>query len=302
MMQVHFGEELLRAEWDRSIVCLGTFDGVHLGHQAVISAAVEKSRERGLPCVLVTFDRHPAAILAPKRCPHAIAPLSANVRMFEALGVSVSLILPFTKDLSETSASRFLELLVDEVKASALVVGHDFAFGKGREGTTDWLKERIETEVIPPFEIDGRRVSSSLIREAIATGDMASATRWLGRPFEIEGVVVGGQRLGRQLGYPTINLGRSYDGVLPSDGIYAGQALTSRGPFKAAISIGMRPTVDGQHRTVEAFLLDYPGDEIYGYSVRLEVHQRLRDELRFDSLEALKHQIALDVAAVANLR
>ena len=302
-MQVHFGEELLRAEWAQAVACLGTFDGVHRGHQAVISTAVGEARGRGLPLVLVTFDRHPAAILAPDRCPKALAPLSTNLRIFESLGVSVALILPFTKELSETTATDFLEgVLIREAKASMLVVGHDFAFGKGREGTTEWLRERIETLVVPPFEVDGQRVSSSAIRKAIVEGDMESAGRWLGRPFEIDGVVVGGQRLGRQLGYPTINLARAYDGALPNDGIYAGLAHTSLGAYKAAISIGMRPTVDGTHRTVEAFLLDYPGTEIYGHSVRLEVRHRLRDELRFDSLDELKRQIARDVDAVANLR
>jgi riboflavin kinase / FMN adenylyltransferase len=179
-------------------------------------------------------------------------------------------------------------------------VGHDFAFGKGREGTTEWLKPRIETEVVPPFEVDGHRVSSSLIRQAVADGNLVSASKWLGRNFSITGAVVSGQKLGRQLGYPTINIARSYDGVLPKDGIYAGLAHTARGDFRAAISIGMRPTVEGDQRTLEAYLLDYPGQEIYGTSVDLEFHRRLRGEEKFDSLEALKHQIALDVSAVAN--
>jgi riboflavin kinase/FMN adenylyltransferase len=300
-MQVHFGEELLRAEWTSSVGCLGTFDGVHMGHRQVISTAVSRAKARGLPCVLVTFDRHPAAILAPDRCPPSIAPLSSNLKAFEELGVSVALILPFTKQLSETHADDFLQnVLIGEAKTDLLVVGHDFAFGKDREGNPAWLQSRIETEVIQPFEIDGSRVSSSLIRKAIAEGDMEPATRWLGRPFAINGFVVSGQRLGRELGYPTINLARSYDGVLPADGIYAGFAQTNQGRFKAAISLGMRPTVDGSHRTVEAFLLDYPGTEIYGSSVELEFHRRLRGEEKFDSLEALKIQIAKDVDLVAN--
>lgn len=300
-MQVHFGEELLRAEWPSAVGCLGTFDGVHLGHRQVISTAVTRSRERGLPCVLITFDRHPAAILAPERCPKAIAPLSANLKEFEALGVGIALILPFTKALSETNAQTFLEeVFVGEAKTELLVVGHDFAFGKGREGTTDWLQPRIETEIVPPFEIDGHRVSSSLIRQAVQDGDVVSAGKWLGRPFELRGIVVAGQKLGRQLGFPTINVGRSYDGLVPRDGIYAGVAQTELGEFKAAISIGMRPTVDGDHRTIEAYLLDFPATEIYGSSVDIQFLQRLRDEEKFDSLDALKDQMARDVAAVAN--
>lgn len=300
-MQVHFGEELIRAEWTKAVACLGTFDGVHRGHRQVIGTAVQRAKEQGLPCVLVTFDRHPAATLAPERCPKAIAPLASNIKAFESLGVSIALILPFTRQLSETSAQSFLDnVLIGEVKAEKLVVGHDFAFGKGREGTTDWLQEKIETEVIPPFELDGHRVSSSEIRRAIEGGQIEHATKLLGNPFHLLGVVVSGEKLGRQLGFPTINLARSYDGVLPKDGIYSGLAETNQGSFKAAISIGMRPTVDGSHRTVEAYLLDYPGAEIYGSSVDLEFHRRLRGEEKFDSLDALKEQMAQDVAMVAN--
>lgn len=300
-MQVHFGEELLRAEWTDAVGCLGTFDGVHLGHQQVISTAVSQAREKGLPCVLITFDRHPAAVLAPEKCPKAIAPLSSNLKAFESLGVSVALILPFTRPLSETTAQVFLDqVFVNEAKTRHLVVGHDFAFGKGREGTTEWLRSRIDTEVVPPFEIDGHRVSSSAIRRSIEAGDVKSAEKWLGRPYSLNGIVVTGQRLGRQLGFPTINLARSYDGVVPHDGIYSGFARTSVGGFEAAISIGMRPTVDGIHRTIEAYLLNYPGTEIYGSSVDLEFYRRLRDEEKFDSLDDLRTQMARDVEAVAN--
>jgi riboflavin kinase/FMN adenylyltransferase len=300
-MQVHFGEELIKAEWSRSVGCLGTFDGVHLGHREVISTAVDRARERGLPCILVTFDRHPAAVLAPERCPKQIAPLSANVKAFEALGVSLALILPFTKELSQTTAQQFLEeVLIKEIKTEKLVVGHDFAFGRGREGTTDWLRDRIETEVIPPFEINGHRVSSSEIRRSVESGDVVHAQKLLGRPFAVQGVVVSGNRMGRVLGYPTINLARSYDGVLPNDGIYSGLAHTNAGKFRAAISIGVRPTVGGGDRTLEAYMLDFPKLEIYGSSVDLEFHRRLRNEEKFDSLEALKDQMARDVAIVAN--
>ncbi len=300
-MQVHFGEELIRAEWTQAVACLGTFDGVHSGHRQVIGTAVQRAKERGLPCILVTFDRHPAATLAPERCPKSIAPLAANIKAFESLGVSVAVILPFSRSLSETPAQVFLDqVLIGETKAELLVVGHDFAFGKGREGTTEWLKSRIETEVIPPFELDGHRVSSSEIRRAIGSGDVEHANKLLGKPFCLMGVVVSGQRLGRQLGFPTINLARSYDGVLPKDGIYGGTAETNQGTYRAAISIGMRPTVDGDARTVEAYLLDYPGVEIYGSSVDLHFLQRLRDEERFDSLDALKVQMAQDVVQVAN--
>jgi riboflavin kinase / FMN adenylyltransferase len=295
-MQVHFGVELLRAEWPSAVVCIGTFDGVHLGHRAVISAAVDQAREQELPAILLTFDRHPAAVLAPDRCPKPISPLSANLATFEELGVALAVVLRFGPKLSQTSAGDFLQqVLLDKLRASCVVVGHDFAMGRGREGTTTWLAERISTTVLPPYEIEGARVSSSAIRAAVAEGRVAEAARLLGRPFEIQGVVVPGQRLGRQLGYPTANLARSFDGVLPADGVYAGRARTPMGDYEAAIGIGVRPTVGGGPRTIEAYLIDYPGDSLYGRPVALEIHHRIREEQHFDSLEALKERMALDV-------
>ncbi|MBX3119892.1 MAG: bifunctional riboflavin kinase/FAD synthetase [Fimbriimonadaceae bacterium] len=297
-MQVHFGVDQLQAEWPKALVCVGTFDGVHLGHQAVIRQSVSHAREAQEPAILVTFDRHPAAVLAPERCPPAIASIPANLRMFESLSVAVTVMLPFTYDLSQTSAEDFYQtILVNKLRASAIVVGHDFAFGHGRLGTAEWLKERIETTIVPPFELDGLRVSSSAIRAAILDGRVEHARRWLGRPFELFGVVVPGQRLGRTIGYPTANLARSFNQAVPRDGVYACEAQTDFGVFRAAVGIGVRPTIesDGQ-RTIEAYLLDFPGTSLYGTSMSLRFLKRLRNEERFDSVEALKVQMESDVA------
>jgi len=295
-MQVHFGVGLLRAEWRKAIACVGTFDGVHMGHQAVISEAVAQARRDELPCVLVTFDRHPAAILAPSRCPKTVAGLQENLQVFERLGASATVVLPFDAELSRMSAERFLrEILIGAIKASSIVVGHDFAMGNGREGTADWLAARVPTSVVPPFEIDGVRVSSSAIRKAVSEGRMPDAARLLGRPFALSGVVVGGQKLGRQLGFPTANIARSFDQVMPADGIYAGWLSVSQGRYKAAVSIGVRPAVGGSDRSVEAYLLDYPGDSLYGMSVKLELVLRLREERNFPTLEELVCQIERDV-------
>lgn len=301
-MQVHFGTELLHPEWTASVGCIGTFDGVHLGHQMVIRTAVAQAREKELPSVLVTFDRHPAAILAPEKCPAAIASVAANLRAFEKLGVAISLVLPFTNELSQTSAFDFTaHVLEEKLRTESLVVGHDFAFGRGREGTPQWLEGRMPTTVIPPFELEGHRVSSSAIRQAVAEGRPEDAAVWLGRPFSAEGVVVPGQRLGRTLGYPTINLGRSFNQVTPGHGVYAGIAHTDRGVFRAAIGIGVRPTVGGGPRTIEAYLLDYSGESLYGTTVNLDLVKKLRAEEDFPSLEALKRQMASDVEAVRSV-
>ena len=298
-MLIHFGDGHLRAEWNDAVACVGVFDGVHLGHQALIRSAAGLASATERPCVLATFDRHPAAVLHPDRCPPSIASLQSNLRQFEELGVAVSVVLPFDRALSETSADAFLTgFLVDKLRAAAIVIGKDFAFGRGREGTPAWLGGRIETHVIPPFEVDGRRVSSSAIREAIKAGDVETASRLLGRPFEISGVVVTGARLGRELGFPTINLARSFEQVVVADGIYGGYADTPKGTFRAAISIGARPTVD-EHRTIEAHLIDYPGDSLYGCAVRLFVATWVRPIAQFDNLAQLKRQIASDVKHVS---
>ncbi len=300
-MQLHFGTELLRAEWKAAVACVGTFDGVHLGHQALIRTAVCKAQERELPAILVTFDRHPAAILAPDRCPKAIASVEENLAQFAKLGVAVAVVLPFDAALSQMPAEQFLDqVLFGAVRAEELVVGHDFAMGHGREGTTEWLQSRIPTEVIPPFEINEIRVSSSVIRTAVSEGDLGRANQLLGRHFTLGGVVVAGQKLGRQLGFPTANVARSFDQVMPLDGVYVAEVETLNGRFRSAVSIGVRPAVGGGDRTVEAYLIDYPGESLYGQHVRVGLVARLREERNFSGLDALVQQIQWDVDQARN--
>jgi riboflavin kinase/FMN adenylyltransferase len=298
-MQIFYGIEGLGAEWDGAVVCAGTFDGVHLGHCEVLGRAVAKARTMGLPCVLVTFDRNPAAILAPDKLRPSISSVSANLTRIGQRGVDIAVVLPFDLELAHTSAEDFFNrYLIQKLKAKAVVIGHDFTFGKDRVGTPEWLSERIETEVVQPFLVDGKRVGSSHIRQLVETGDVEEASKLLGRDFEIEGVVVSGQKLGRTLGYPTINLARSFWQVTPLDGVYGGACRLSSGTYKAAVSVGVRPTVDDL-KTIEAYLLDYAGPDLYGQSVTLALRSRLRDPMKFDNLEDLKNQIASDVAKVS---
>ena len=300
-MIVSFGLGALRAEWPRAVACVGTFDGVHLGHQAVVQEAARQAREAELPLVLATFDRHPAAVLAPERCPKAIAPLEENLREFAKLGVGVTVVLPFDGSTAALPADEFLQSVLREaLHADRLVVGHDFAMGRGREGTAEWLAARIPTTVVLPFERDGVRVSSSAIRRAVAEGDMAMAAALLGRPFTLGGVVVGGQRLGRTLGYPTANLARTTDGVLPADGVYAAWFDAPHGRFPAALAIGTRPAAGGGPRSIEAYLMDYDGASLYGAACRVEIVARLRAEWDFPSLDALVAQMGRDVEEARN--
>lgn len=295
-MLIHFGLESLRIEWSRSVVCIGTFDGIHLGHQALIRESVRESQKREAPSVIVSFDRHPLSVLAPHKAPLVIATLSQNVRRIRSMGISAMLVLPFTTELADTSADDFFDqVLIERLRAEHIVIGEDFCFGKNREGCAQWLERRISVSRVDPVQHQGVRISSTTIRTLLTEGGVERAITYLGRPYELEGVVVTGQKLGRTLGYPTVNLARMEATTLPADGIYAGLAHTPVGGFRAAISIGKRPAVGGQERSVEAYLIDYPGESLYGCPIGLEFWTRLRDELNFDSLDELKAQIGKDV-------
>lgn len=298
-MLLHFGTDTIQPEWDQSVVSIGTFDGVHLGHQDLLRRTVLSAREREWPSIVVTFDRNPTAIVNPEKTPFSIASLNDNCRMIGSLGISLAVILEFNATISRMSAQEFFDkIVIGKLRAAKIVVGHDFAFGNARVGTPEWLSQRIETEIVEPFLVDGERVSSSVIRSKVQAGDVEGVAVLRGAPFEIPGVVVKGQQLGRTIGFPTVNIARSTNQITPKDGIYAGWAKCAGGEFKAAISIGMRPTVAGQNRTIEAFLLDYPGDNLYGQAMTLGLVKRLRDEQKFDSLDALVEQMQHDVALV----
>ncbi len=301
-MIVHFGIDNLAAEWNSATLCVGTFDGVHRGHRAVVSEAVALARQHSEPCVIVTFDRHPAAILRPDHCPPALGTLEQNVIALRATGASSCVIMPFDHELSQWSAERFFdEVMVGALRASRVVVGHDFAFGNERVGTPEWLKSRLETNVVAPFQVAGQRVSSSLIREHVLAGRVEEAAGLLGRPFALAGVVVRGHQLGRTLGYPTVNLARTMRTAVPADGVYACRVRVESRWYDAAASIGMRPAVQGTSRTIEAYLLDYPGDTIYGAPIEMSFLRKIREERNFDSLEALIDQMSRDVDLIRQL-
>ena len=301
-MLTHFDRARLAFEWPSSVVCIGTFDGIHRGHQEVIRTAVQLAKDAEIPAVAVTFDRHPSAILAPELRPPYIASMESDLAEFARLGVASTVVLPFDLGLSRMSASEFLDdILVGQLAASQVVVGHDFALGHGREGTAEWLADRIPTTRVEPFQIDGERVSSRRIREFIREGNVSSANRWLGHPFQVAGVVSHGQKLGRTLGFPTVNIARSFDQAMLADGVYAAQATTRCGRFNAALAVGMRPAVGGQSRTIEAYLLDYPGDSLYGSVVRCDVLEFLRPEQNFASLDDLITQMGADVEQVRQI-
>lgn len=301
-MQTFFGLSRFKPDWRLCVVCIGTFDGVHLGHRHLLTKAVEEGRSRELPLVLCTFDRHPLATLKPGLEPPAIQGIGENLREFEGLGIPLCVVLPFDRELADTSAEDFLSrVLIETFRSEVVVLGHDFAFGRGRQGTAEWLADRIETVVVEPFFVEGDRVSSTLIREAIATGRVERAARLLGRAYSLDGVVVSGRRLGRTLGFPTVNLALAENLAVPADGVYAGRCVTALGSFVAAISVGTNPTVGDSPRSIEAFLMDYPGDSLYGTSVTLAFHHLVRPMESFPSLEALREQMGRDTEQIAKL-
>ena len=287
-------------------VCLaiGVFDGVHLGHQEIIRQTVADARRLGAHPLVVTFDRHPNAIVAPDREPPRIFTRPQKLRAIAALGVGTFLEIPFDLAFSRKSAEEFIrELARTAGPIRSICVGANFVFGHRRGGTVDLLKKlgaELDFQVhgLPAVALDGLAVSSTRIRETIRTGDLDAASQMLGRPYVLGGPVVAGDRLGRQLGFPTANLDTT-GLVLPPSGVYAAETAVSGQTYRVALNIGHRPTLNNPRPQlrVEAHLLDFTGD-LYGTELELVPLARLRAEMKFGSLPELREQIARDVAAV----
>ena len=286
-------------------VCLaiGVFDGVHLGHQQIIRQTVADARQHDAMALVVTFDKHPSAIIAPEKTPPQIFSRPQKLRAIEALGVDALLEIPFDKTFSEKSGEMFIrELARDWGKVFSICVGADFVFGHRRSGDVSLLKTlgaKIGFQVHghAAVALDGETVSSTRIREAIRLGKLDAASQMLGRPYAICGRIVAGDRLGRQLGFPTANLDTT-NLALPPNGVYAASTKVNGQFYRVALNIGVRPTVAaGPQLRVEAHLLDFSGD-LYQAELELEIGAKLRDEQRFDSPAQLREQIGRDVAAV----
>jgi len=285
-------------------LALGVFDGVHLGHQMVIRQTLEDAKAAGEPCVVATFDRHPAAVLDPANAPGMIQPLWRRLEAIAEIGIDAALVFSFDEPFSRQSADAFIRRLQNGFgKIAEICVGSGFVFGHHRSGNVESLtrmgqRDGFRVQGIPSLQLGGEIVSSSRVRERIATGDFQGASRLLGRPYDLAGKVVAGDRVGRTLGFPTANLDTA--GMqLPPNGVYAAVATVHGSRKPAAVNIGVRPTVDGQPGPVrvEAHLLDFEG-ELYGEGLNLELQRRLRGEERFSSVEKLMAQIGRDVEAV----
>jgi riboflavin kinase/FMN adenylyltransferase len=300
-MNVLRGIAALPLDTRGSVATVGFFDGVHRGHRAVLSRAVEIARRRGVPSAAVTFDRHPREVLTPDRVPRLLTTVERKAALIGEVGIDTLVVLEFTPELSRWAPDRFLaRVLRDGVRAERVVVGENFTFGHRAAGTLRTLMEPgpahgFAAEAVALLELDGRRVSSSSIRESLAAGELAWPERALGRRFTVDGDVVAGAGRGAGLGYPTANLRTSARLLLPGSGIYAGVATHDAGRNVAAISVGTNPTFGSEPLHVEAYLLDYDGGDLRGRPIAIEFWTRLRDERRFDSPAALTAAIAEDV-------
>lgn len=297
-------DEVGRAGVDGCVLSIGVFDGVHRGHQEVLAIARALADARRLPLVVLTFDPHPMAVVRPGAEPPAVTSLRHRLQLLGTAGADAVLVLPFDRDMAAMSAEDFVQdVLVTRLRAAVVVVGEDFRFGHRARGDIELLSDLglvhgFDAIGVGPVGSGGDRWSSTEVRRRVQDGDVAGARRILGHWFCVEGAVVPGDRRGRALGYPTANLALEPGQLLPSDGVYAGFVeVLGDGPDRpAAISVGTNPTFDGTHRRVEAYVLDADDLELYGRSLAVRFVERLRGQVRFDDVEALRVQMADDVA------
>ena len=282
------------------VLTLGNFDGVHIGHQAILHRLVATARSLGGTAVVLTFQPHPAAVLAPAHAPRLITDWRTRVNLIAAMGVDAIIGQHFTRAFASISADEFVRrLLVDGLGVRAVVVGHRVSFGHGRAGGAQTLRQwgarcGFDVEVIGPVEVDGMLVSSSAVRQAIGAGDFERARLQLGRVPSVAGRVIHGHHRGHTLGFPTANL-RIADLMLPPDGVYAARALVKGAPREGVANLGFNPTFQEHERSLEVHLFDLD-DNLYGQRIEVQFVRRLRGETKFPNVQALVEQIARDAA------
>lgn len=285
-----------------TVVTVGTFDGVHLGHRDVLARLVSRAAAAGMPSLLLTFDPHPLAVVNPAAAPPLLTTREEKLEILAESGIDYAAVMPFTPALASYGAEEFVELILRKrFRMRELLTGYDHGFGRGRAGDAGVLqalgaRDGFSVEVVSPVAgPDGRVASSTAIRRAIAGGDLERAAAALGRPYGVSGTVVRGEQRGRTLGYPTLNLEIPPRKLLPPEGVYTVRAQTPRGTFGGMMNLGPRPTFGEHSSGLEVYLLDAAGD-FYGMHVRVELVQRIRDVRAFTSADALVEQIRRDEA------
>jgi len=284
-----------------AVVTSGTFDGAHIGHQKILRRVIERAKETDGQSVVITFWPHPRLVLFPEDNDlKLLSTIDERITELGSFGIDYLLIIPFTKAFSRTSSRSFIsDILVKAINTKVLIIGYDHRFGKNREGSFDNLKARakqygFEVEEIPRQDVDDVAVSSTKIRKALESGDIETATRYLGRNYTLTSTVEEGNKLGRTIGYPTANLAMpAPHKLIPANGVYAVWVWVSKTRYAGMMNIGVRPTIDGKQLTLEVHILNFNSD-IYGQSITVEFAKQLRQEQKFNGLEALKAQLAKD--------
>ncbi len=309
-MEVLSGIEALKELDGPSAVTIGTFDGVHIGHRDLISRTIDLSERREARSVVITWDRHPFETLRPDKVPPLLTTPERKLELLQGTGVHVTVVLPFDDELSHWPPERFVQdVLVSGVEARAVLIGANWRFGYKAAGDVTLLTELgdrlgFEVEGVELAEKDGEPASSSRVRRALTAGEVDVAAGLLTRPHDVDGLVEHGDDRGASLGFPTANVATDPKLAHPPRGVYAGRAHAHGRTYAAAINLGVNPTFGGDPEAtrpkIEAYLLDFEGD-LYGETIRVEWHARLRDELRFDSADALIEQMHKDVEETRNL-
>ncbi|MBT4865690.1 MAG: bifunctional riboflavin kinase/FAD synthetase [Planctomycetaceae bacterium] len=283
-------------------VSIGNFDGVHRGHQSIVSVLVAQARQAGVTAVVLTFDPHPIHLLRPQHAPPSLSTIDRKAELLQGCGVDCVIAYPTDEALLDLTPEQFFERIIrSELNVLGLVEGPNFFFGRDRAGDIETLHSLcdgagLSLDVVPALQFGDRMVSSSAIRSDIAAGRVSHAVDLLGHPYRLQGNVVKGAERGSVLGFPTANL-EQIETLLPADGVYAGMAQVSGTSLAAAVNIGHNPTFDEAMRKVEVHLIDFNGD-LYGERLEVDLFERVRDIVQFDSVEALKQQLLNDVEQV----
>jgi len=299
-MNVFPGIDAYRPSGRPVCVALGTFDGLHRGHRAVVDAVKAAAARRGGAAVVTTFDPHPLVVIAPPREPFLLSTIEERIALFEATGIDALVIVRFDASVRGMSAADWLGLLQARFRPAGIVISSTHTFGRHREGTAASMQVwgascGIEVTIVPPVTNGGVTISSTSVRDRLREGDVRAAAAWLGRWYTVRGGVVAGEGRGRQLDVPTANLSVPPEKIVPAQGVYAAYASVGGQTYRAAVNIGVRPTFGPGAFSVEAHLIDADVD-VYGQIVELAFVERLRPERRFPSVDALREQIAADVA------
>lgn len=288
-----------------TVLTLGVFDGLHLGHQRIMQTVVERARATGAAATAITFDPHPRAVLHPESAPPLLQTLDQRLANLDVLGLDQAIVIAFSKEFAAQPAEVFLEEIIrDRLHAKEVYLGKGFAFGKDRGGNIELLREKsiqlgFAADEVEEVQIRGRRISSSQIRQLLAEGHVNLARRMLGRPYGVEGVIIRGNRRGHTIGFPTANL-KPHNRVIPRYGVYATATLIAGEWRKSITNIGVRPTFENDaDPSIETYVFDFDGD-LYGDVLRVRFLHRIRDEKKFNGIHELKAQIEKDTARARN--